>query len=187
MLKLSMRHFFLTALLVIFALSVIMSVRQCASAPSPETTTVTTVTTTQVPPESIDQTPAILHYFDAAGGKPSGQKPLVIRVPVFIHDTIIDSVYVPTECQHCRFQAVSDTVQFPHGDKIVATFSYPGSTFGFPYFQPAPDTTITTVKTVVIPPDKLKFSPQAGAGAIMGLDGVLRAGIYIGFGVSYSF
>lgn len=76
-----------------------------------------------------------------------------IRIPVYVHDTTpgrtdTHYVYVPKECEGCRFTATSDGITTAHGDKMRLRYYYPANQFDVVDFQPAPDTNTTVTNYV---------------------------------------
>lgn len=116
----------------------------------------TSRTITTPPAVSITNIKAAIKYDSSTIGNRKIEYKYV-RVPVYVHDTtpgridsVVDSVVVLSQCEHCRFTATSDSIITAHGDKMILRYRFPDNMFDVPYFQPAPDTSITITSHVMV-------------------------------------
>lgn len=81
------------------------------------------------------------------------------------------------------FRLVSEEFVTSKSDTITTEYSYPANRFIF-QVRYSPDTTFTVTVREYIQPSRIQFGLQLGAGAAIGVDGVVRPGVFIGFGAN---
>lgn len=106
-----------------------------------------------------------------------------------IHDTIYRdgtgiAISPETYCKdNLAFAVTSSRQVFKSGDSLIAKFTYPPMIFDFD-FHPKADTTMVITTILQSEQHENPFGFHIGIGAVMGMDGTVRGGVYAGVGLN---
>lgn len=157
-----------------------VALRDCGDKPNiSRQTTDSAYSITQYPPTLEAPRPVTLTIYRDTGSIKWRTHTLTV------HDTVpggVDSFFRELP----PFSITGDRFISSKQDTITATFEHPANLMHY-MVRYSPDTALTVTKKEYILPSPLQFGAQAGVGAAVGFDGVIRPGIYVGVGLTYRF